>query len=81
MRNYAEQRLRPSTIRGYRTNLENHILPHIGELELEEITPDTLDELNKSWKQLSNKSKVYCHATLRKMLNYAIKRNYLDNTL
>ncbi len=78
MMNYAEPRLRPSTIRGYMTNLNKHILPQIGETELNRITPDTLDEINRKWTQLSNKSKIYCHATLRKMLNYAIKRGYLD---
>ncbi len=75
---YAEERLRPSTIRGYRTNIDKHILPYIGGVEIENISTEMLDTLNKCWNNLSNKTKIYCHATLRKMLNFAIKRNYMD---
>lgn len=76
---YMLQRLRPSTIRGYRVNLERHILPILGGLEVGDITVDTLDYLTTVLTQnLSNRSAVYAHATLRKMLNYAIRRGYID---
>lgn len=79
LQNYAERRLRPCTVRGYRINLEKHILPLIGTLELWEITTGTLDYLNDTM-EFSNKSKLYVHATLRKALNYAIRREYIrDN--
>ena len=32
MKNYAERKLRPSTVRGYRTNFNRHILPKLGVL-------------------------------------------------
>lgn len=64
---YMLQRLRPSTIRGYRVNLERHILPILGGLEVGDITVDTLDDLTTALTQnLSNRSAVYAHATLRK---------------
>jgi len=76
--NYMENRLRPSTIRGYKTNLDKHALPHLGERTIESLSVDDLDELTSTLKKsLSNKSIVYVHATLRKMLSYAIKRGYL----
>lgn len=74
---YAANRLRPSTIRGYRTNLK-HIAPVLGKKAPDELTPDDLDELTDHLREkgLSGKSIIYCHATLRKALNYSIKRGY-----
>ncbi len=79
IRVYAIPRLRPSTIRGYKTNIEKHILPEIGDREISKINAAVLDDLNASFTDLSNKSKVYIHATLRKTLNFAVKRGYLIN--
>ena len=76
-RNYMAQRLRPSTVRGYRVNLEKHILPLLGVLDLQEVSADTLDTLTTALEQnLGSRSVAYAHATLRKMLNYAIRRGY-----
>ncbi len=78
---YMETRLRPSTIRGYQTNLNKHILPYLGKKELSEVTVDDLDKLTATLKKiLSSKSVVYVHATMRKMLVYAIKRGYIKTT-
>lgn len=77
--NYMRQRLRESTQRGYYTNAQ-HFLGYLGDLEVNEITPQTLDALTEILQQthLSNKSVIYVHATLRRMLNYALKREYID---
>lgn len=76
--NYMMQRLRPATVRGYATNLNNHILPRLGDVPAQDLTADDLDELTAELQQtLSNKSIVYVHATLRKMLAYAVKRKYI----
>lgn len=78
---YMQTRLRPSTIRGYQTNLNNHTLPYIGEKHVEDLTVDDLDILTATLREhLSSKSIVYVHATLRKMLNFAIRRRYLTNS-
>ena len=83
MSNYAERRLRPSTVRGYAVNLYRHALPVIGELLLDELDVFHLDDLTDalSDRGLSNRSIVYVHATVRKMLNYAIRRRYLSFNL
>ena len=79
--NYMDNRLRPSTIRGYLTNLNKHTLPYLGNKELDSLTVDNLDWLTAVLrKNLSAKSVVYVHATLRKMLGYAIKRGYIAKT-
>ncbi len=77
LQNYAKARLRPSTIRGYTVNAKKHILPILGDKDVLQLSAGDLDELNDKLGTLSNKSKVYVHATLRKALNYGIKRGYL----
>ena len=78
-KNYITRRLRPSTQRGYTTNIRLHILPYLGGEDLRDLTVDDLDALTEKLQtHLSNKSAVYVHATLRKMLCYAIRRGYLQ---
>lgn len=79
--NYMHVRLRPSTERGYTVNLNNHILPRLGDVLAQDLTADDLDELTAELAlTLSNKSIIYVHATLRKMLAYALKRGYIDKS-
>lgn len=80
---YMENRLRPSTIRGYKINLQKHTLPYLGDKTIDSLTVDDLDNLTATLKRknLSGKSMVYVHATLRKMLGYAIKRGYITKNL
>ena len=76
--NYMRVRLRPSTERGYTVNLNTHILPRLGDVLVQDLTADDLDELTAELAlTLSNKSIIYVHATLRKMLSYALKRGYI----
>ena len=72
--------MRPSTLRGYRVNLYNHFLPIVIRVEQIEIDVGFLDFVTDELylKGLSNRSILYVHATVRKMLNYAIRRGYLD---
>lgn len=83
MENYVKKRLRPTTVRGYQTNLNSHALPLLGNRTLHDLTPDDLDDLTEALqdKGLSNKSIIYVHATLRKALNYALKRGYITNNV
>lgn len=75
---YVAPRLRPSTARGYAVNLRCHILPRFGSREINTLTFHDLDDLTSALRpRLSNRSVVYVHATLRKMLAFAIKREYL----
>ena len=75
------RRLRQTTISGYNVNLNNHVLPIIGDLALDQLHVSYLDQITDELqdKGLSNKSIVYCHAVTRKMLNYALKRGYISS--
>lgn len=81
--NYIRERLRPTTQSGYLTNINNHIIPHLAPVELSELTPDHIDSLTAQLHNegLSNKSIIYVHATLRKALNFAIKRGELQSNV
>lgn len=79
--NYMERRLRPSTVRGYLVNLNKHVLPYFGDIEVSSFTVDHLDRLTEIlFRCLGAKSIVYVHATLRKMLNYAIRRGHIHSS-
>ena len=77
--NYMATRLRPATIRGYSVNLRRHILPYLGTRPVDGVTVNDLDILTDTLKKsgLANKTSLYVHATLRKMLNYATRRGYV----
>lgn len=79
---YISQRLKPTTANGYRVNIRLHILPYLGNTELSLLTADDLDVLTIALqnKGLSNKSIVYVHATLRKSLNFAIRRGFINSS-
>lgn len=81
-KNYMTNRLRPSTMRGYNINLNRHILPCLGKVNVSALNVNHLDELTEHLKQknLCNRSVVYAHATLRKMLSYALRRGYIRKT-
>lgn len=79
LQNYCRERLRPTTLRGYTVNVEKHVNPELGDLEISMLTPEDLDELTADLREkgLSDRSIVYVHATFRKALNYARRRQYL----
>ena len=77
--NYVRERLRPTTQSGYMVNISNHIIPCLAPVKIEDLTVNDIDDLTCTLHQkgLSNKSILYVHATLRKALNFAIKRGFL----
>lgn len=77
---YIAERLKPTTANGYRVNIRCHLLPYIGDIEVNKINLKTLEELTDTLraKGLSNKTIVYVHATLRKALNFAIRRREIN---
>lgn len=80
---YMAVRLRPSTVRGYRINWTLHIVPFLSPtLPLSVLSVRLLDELTVALRKtgLSNRSILYVHATLRKMLSFAVKRGYLASS-
>lgn len=79
LENYCRERLRVTTVRGYTVNIRKHINPELGFVEISLLTIEDLDELTGILREkgLSDRSIVYVHATFRKALNYAKRRNYI----
>jgi hypothetical protein len=69
---YAERDrgCKPSTLRDYRSNLNAHLLPAFGSVQLEEITPAAIDHWRASLTELSNRTKnkllVVMHGVFRR---------------
>jgi integrase len=69
---YAEhdRGCKASTLRDYRSNLEAHLLPAFGSMQLEEITPTAIDRWRGSLTGLSNRTKnkllVVMHGVIRR---------------
>jgi len=72
-----ERNLAPNTLRGYRTNLEKHVIPYIGEVPLTKVKPAHIDDLfneTLASTELSNKTLLYVFRTLHKALEDAVRR-------
>lgn len=75
----TEPRLQPSTIRGYRGNLKNHILPYFKskKVKLTDLRVQHLEEfyayLQKGEKALSATSVLHCHRLISCALNDAVR--------
>lgn len=77
-----EAKLRPSTIRGYREKLRNHILPYfqasrIKLTDLKVFHLETFYRFLKNEKGLSDTTIRHCHRLLSKALNDAIRYDYI----
>jgi len=75
LENYCKQNLAPNTIRGYRTNVEKHIIPYIGEIQLIKLSPKNIQDLYSKLLEsgLSSTSVRYVHNNLHKALEYGVK--------
>ena len=73
--------IRPTTMRGYKTNYDNHIKPHIDNLKIKDLNTRNLNqwkkEINK--KDISLKTKRNIYSDLRTILNYAVKMEYIPH--
>lgn len=79
LESYCKQNLAPNTIRGYRTNVEKHIVPHIGKIQLIKLSPKNIQDLYSKLLEsgLSSTSVRYVHNNLHKALEYAVKMQSL----
>lgn len=71
--------LAENTYRGYRTNINNHIIPVIGDIKLNSLKPEHIDKLLLilTDKGLSVTSQRYVISVIKKSLNWAVKRRIL----
>lgn len=76
---YCEPRLAQNTIRGYRTNIEKHIIPYIGKTQLSSLTPRDIQKLYSQLASngLSGTSIRYVHNNLHRALEYAVKQEII----
>lgn len=76
---YCKERLAPNTIRGYKTNIENHIIPHLGNIRLSALSPHDIQRLYTKLleKGLSGTSVRYVHNNLHRALSFAVKQELI----
>lgn len=75
LESYCTPRLAPNTVRGYKVNVEKHIIPYIGTIPLNKLQPKDLQALYDKLRAagLSSTSARYVHNNLRKALGQAVK--------
>ncbi len=80
---YIETRLRPTTAEGYMTNMKLHVLPSLGGCDLDQITVNDLDVIAQRMRENGYKTRtvVYALSTLRKLMNWSIKRGWTENNV
>lgn len=83
LRSYVQKRLKRSTQRGYRVNINNHLVPFMGDTDLSDLSYGLLDDFcgYMNDKGLSNTTTVYALAVLRKAINFGMRRGYLDRNI
>ena len=83
---YVKVNLRRSTYLGYQRIVKNHLLPHLGEIPLKDVTPMSIDRLYAFLLQngradgkggLSAKSVLYTHRVLNEAMGHAIKKRLI----
>lgn len=79
LKEVCEPRLAANTVRGYRVNVENHIIPHIGNIPLNRLQPKDLQKLydDLAAAGLSGTSIRYVHNNLHRALRYAVRSQIL----
>ena len=74
---YKENKLRPTTLRGYRSNFRKHIFPALGHLHLDEITPDVLQKFMTDRQYLARNTLHSMMTLISEMLDYAVEDGLL----
>src|SRR5687768_14838950 len=75
----ANQKLQPSTIAGYESLINRHILPAFGNLLITEITPAHMTDFFDSLEgELSSKTRVNLYALLNSMLEVACQYDIIQ---
>lgn len=78
--NSCRPNLAPNTLRGYEVNINNHIIPYIGNIQLARLSPHDIQKLYQTLaaKGLSGTSIRYVHNNLHKALGYAVKSQLIS---
>lgn len=73
--------LRPSTMASYKSQIRTHILPHIGDVPLGQLTPAMLDDMYRELSEegLSASTVKYAHRIIGVALEHARKYHYIES--
>lgn len=76
---YCAPRFATNTVRRYRVNIENHVIPYIGNVQLNRLQPKDIQKMYSALMSggLSGTSIRYVHNNLHKALNYAVKQQLI----
>lgn len=79
--NHGKANLRPSTFAGYKSHINNHILPYIGHVQLNQLTPAMLDNMFQQLfdKGLSQSTVRYAQRILSVAMEAARKYRYIEH--
>ena len=79
--NHGKANLRPSTFVGYKSHIRNHIVPYIGHVQLNQLTPAMLDNMFQQLfdKGLSNSTVRYAQRILSVSMEHARKYRYIEH--
>ena len=75
--NIAARTLRPRTAEGYRSKIDNHVIPVLGSVKLEALQPEHLEQLYRDLaelKGLAPNSILQVHRILSRALKVAVQR-------
>lgn len=76
----CEPKLAVNTVNGYRVNIEKHIIPYIGSISLNKLTPAHIQKLYSDLlaSGLSGTSVRYVHNNLHRALKHAMKQELIS---
>jgi integrase len=71
----VKQRVRPLTYAGYKVNVEKHLIPTIGKIQLDHLTPQHVQRMinDRLAAGFSTKTVAYVHQVLRTALSLAVR--------
>ena len=75
---YKVGKLKPKTLKGYRDQLKCHLIPVFGNVRLDEITADGIQEFLNDRKEYSHKSLQSLHGLLSQILSAAVADKLID---
>ena len=77
---HGKANLRPSTYAGYKSHMNNHILPYIGNIQLNKLTPKAIDEMlaKLNERKLSQSTLRYAQRILSVAMEAARKYGYIE---
>jgi len=77
---HGKANLRPSTFAGYKCHIKNHIVPYIGNVPLNKLTPKMIDEMlaKLNERELSQSTLRYAQRILSVSMEAARKYGYIE---